>query len=184
MWWLSVIWMTSSPFMWWYCKYNHIYIIIIYIYGYQIGTINHCPLFKIRSWNNGMRCMSCYVYVKHTINNCVRYYSGYFRQRKSFYFCLTCFPRKNVTSAYRPPWSVLHCEGYWTAECCIQRLYATFLISEGRICSYVSGILAFRWSWSRRNLCVYPARALSRHDMTSSRVCPCRLQLLLMGYLF
>ena len=30
-------------------------------YQHQIGSMNHKPLFRVRSWNNGMRCMSYYV---------------------------------------------------------------------------------------------------------------------------
>ena len=30
-------------------------------YHYQIGSMNHYPLFRIRSWYNGMRCMSLYI---------------------------------------------------------------------------------------------------------------------------
>ena len=28
---------------------------------YQIGSMNYHPLFRVRSWNNGMRCMSLYI---------------------------------------------------------------------------------------------------------------------------
>ena len=28
---------------------------------HQIGSMNYCPLFRVRSWNNGMRCMSFYI---------------------------------------------------------------------------------------------------------------------------
>ena len=30
-------------------------------YHHQTGSMNHQPLFRVRSWNNGMRCMSYYV---------------------------------------------------------------------------------------------------------------------------
>ena len=30
-------------------------------YHHQTGSMNHLPLFRVRSWNNGMRCMSYYV---------------------------------------------------------------------------------------------------------------------------
>ena len=30
-------------------------------YHYQIGSMNFYPLFRVRSWNNGMRCMSLYM---------------------------------------------------------------------------------------------------------------------------
>ena len=32
-------------------SYNH----------HQIGSMNYYPLFRVRSWNNGMRCMSLYI---------------------------------------------------------------------------------------------------------------------------
>ena len=30
-------------------------------YHHQIGSMNYFPLFRLRSWNNGMRCMSLYI---------------------------------------------------------------------------------------------------------------------------
>ena len=30
-------------------------------YHYQIGSMNYYPLFRVRSWNNGVRCMSFYI---------------------------------------------------------------------------------------------------------------------------
>ena len=30
-------------------------------YHNQIGSINYYPLFRVRSWNNGMRCMSLFI---------------------------------------------------------------------------------------------------------------------------
>ena len=35
-------------------------------YHHQIGCINYYPLFRVRSWNNGMRCMSFYILTKHS----------------------------------------------------------------------------------------------------------------------
>ena len=32
-----------------------------YMYHHQIGSMTHLPLFRVRSWNNGMRCMSFYI---------------------------------------------------------------------------------------------------------------------------
>ena len=32
-------------------------------YHHQIGYMNYCPLFRVTSWNNGMRCMYFYVLV-------------------------------------------------------------------------------------------------------------------------
>ena len=33
-------------------------------YHHQIGSMTHLPLSKVRSWNNGMRCMSFYIPMK------------------------------------------------------------------------------------------------------------------------
>ena len=30
-------------------------------YHHQIGSMNYYPMFEVRSWNNGMRCMSLYI---------------------------------------------------------------------------------------------------------------------------
>ena len=30
-------------------------------YHHQIGNMNYSPLFRVRSWNNGVRCMSLYI---------------------------------------------------------------------------------------------------------------------------
>ena len=30
-------------------------------YHHQIGSMNYYPLFRVRSWNNGMRCMFLYI---------------------------------------------------------------------------------------------------------------------------
>ena len=35
--------------------------ITLFYHRHQIGNMNHWSLFRIVSWNNGMRCMSCYV---------------------------------------------------------------------------------------------------------------------------
>ena len=32
-------------------------------YHHQTGSMNHSPMFRVRSWNNGMRCMSYYVLI-------------------------------------------------------------------------------------------------------------------------
>ena len=33
-------------------------------YHHQIGSMNYYPLFRVRSWNNGVRCMSFYILIK------------------------------------------------------------------------------------------------------------------------
>ena len=33
-------------------------------YHHQIGSMNYDPLFRVRSWNNGVRCMSFYILIE------------------------------------------------------------------------------------------------------------------------
>ena len=42
-----------------------IYILLSY-YHHQIGNMNYYPLFRVRSWNNGVRCMSFYILMSNT----------------------------------------------------------------------------------------------------------------------
>ena len=44
---------------WWLREY-----IALSYYHHQIESMNYYPLFKVRSWNNGMRCMSLYILMK------------------------------------------------------------------------------------------------------------------------
>ena len=37
-------------------------------YHHEIGSMNHYPLVRVKSWNNGMRCMSLYMLICY-INN-------------------------------------------------------------------------------------------------------------------
>ena len=51
------------PFpLWWLRKY------ILSYYHHQIGSMNYHPLFRVRSWNNGMRCMSLYILIEYRMN--------------------------------------------------------------------------------------------------------------------
>ena len=38
-------------------------------YHHQIGDMNYYPLFRVRSWNNGMRCMSLYILMTSSNEN-------------------------------------------------------------------------------------------------------------------
>ena len=40
-------------------------IYILSYYHHQIGSINFYPLFRVTSWNNGMRCISFYILLSH-----------------------------------------------------------------------------------------------------------------------
>ena len=50
-----------------------IYIHTLSYYHHQIGSMNYYPLFRVRSWNNGVRCMSFYILMMTSlIGNIVR----------------------------------------------------------------------------------------------------------------
>ena len=40
---------------------ERIHVYTLSYYHHQIGSMNYYPLFRVRSWNNGMRCMSLYI---------------------------------------------------------------------------------------------------------------------------
>ena len=49
------------PFpLWWLREYNTL------SYHHQIGSMNYYPLFRVRSWNNGVRCMSFYILISES----------------------------------------------------------------------------------------------------------------------
>ena len=48
---------TQFP-SWWLREY-----IALSYYHHQIGSMNYYPLFRVRSWNNGMHCMSLYILI-------------------------------------------------------------------------------------------------------------------------
>ena len=48
---------NPSP-SWWLREYTY-----LSYYHHQIGSMNYYPLFRARSWNNGMRCMSFYILI-------------------------------------------------------------------------------------------------------------------------
>ena len=45
---------------------ERIYIYTLSYYHHQIGSMNYYPLFRIRSWNNRVRCMSFYILMMAT----------------------------------------------------------------------------------------------------------------------
>ena len=51
---------THSPCDDWENIYTSTY------YHHQIGSMNYYPLFRVRSWNNGVRCMSFYILILMT----------------------------------------------------------------------------------------------------------------------
>ena len=50
---------SVDPFpSWWLREYTY-----LSCYHHQIGSMNYYPLFRVRSWNNGMRCMSIFFWL-------------------------------------------------------------------------------------------------------------------------
>ena len=45
----------------WENIYIYIYIYTLSYHHHQIGSMNYYPLFRVRSWTNGVRCMSFYI---------------------------------------------------------------------------------------------------------------------------
>ena len=60
---LCVFSLPNSPVM--------IVIMCTLSYHHQTGSMNQWPLFRVRSWNNGMRCMSYYVLI-----NIIKHHQG------------------------------------------------------------------------------------------------------------
>ena len=58
--WQSSLCVFSLPTLLVMIKRIYIYIYTLSYYHHQIGSMNYYPLFRVRSWNNGVRCMSFY----------------------------------------------------------------------------------------------------------------------------
>ena len=58
--WGCVLQFTHFPCDDWENKYIYIYL-SYHHHHHQIGSMNYYPLFRVRSWNNGMRWMSAYI---------------------------------------------------------------------------------------------------------------------------
>ena len=51
------------PFpLWWLREYMYT-VYTLSCYHHQIGCMSYYPLFRVRSWNNGMHCMSLYILI-------------------------------------------------------------------------------------------------------------------------
>ena len=46
--------------------YEHPYSVYLSYYHHQIGSMNYYPLFTVRSWNNGVRCMYFCILIHNT----------------------------------------------------------------------------------------------------------------------
>ena len=59
---------------------ERIYILWLIYYHHQIGSMNFYPLFRVKSWNNGVRCMFFYIFMNNVrIEIAIRLISGTFK---------------------------------------------------------------------------------------------------------
>ena len=76
---------SVCPFLLWWLR---IYIYPLYYYHHQIGSMNYCLLFRLRSWNNGVRCMSFYIVILkllHVVSSATSDLSWKFREVQVFF---------------------------------------------------------------------------------------------------
>ena len=96
---------------------------------HQIGSMNYYPLFRVRSWNNGVRCMSFCILMM--IFNCQRLCKGFTRKDPSEGYWNEChmFPYK----AWKGTWTVI----FQTSNSCIDKTYISICCAwDVRICAY------------------------------------------------
>ena len=55
----AVCFQHACPFVFWWL-WENVYFIH---YHYETRSMNHWPLVRVRSWNNGLHCMLCYVII-------------------------------------------------------------------------------------------------------------------------
>ena len=87
-------------------------------YHHQIGSMYHYPLFRVRSWNNGMRCMSiflsrCSVWTQRNgSSNIIAKIASYWIWHKMFYLTFIRFRDTQLMridlNQYRS-----HCIWFW-----------------------------------------------------------------------
>ena len=65
---------SAYPFLLWWLRE---YIYTLSYYHHQIGSMDYYPLFRVRSWNNGVRCMSFYILMVHSYMFCWMFLSLY-----------------------------------------------------------------------------------------------------------
>ena len=71
----------------------------LFYYHHQIGSMNYYLLFRVRSWNNGVRCMSLYIRMQHFV--CVLCYCHIILMCSMFYH--------KTINKYQTHW-------YWTTR--------------------------------------------------------------------
>ena len=64
----------AYPFLlWWWWEYVH-----FILFSHSNRSMTHLPLFKVRSWNDGMCCMSFYIFM-HCPSTCMTLRCNRFR---------------------------------------------------------------------------------------------------------
>ena len=66
---------------------------------HQIGSMNYYPLFRVRSWNNGMRCMSFYILVQDISIDI--WFLSYIHGRCQVSWCIDARAMLNVIDWYK-----------------------------------------------------------------------------------
>ena len=57
----SCVWHVIALARWQVVMIERIYVCTLSYYHHQLGSMHNYPLFRVKSWNNGMRCMSFYI---------------------------------------------------------------------------------------------------------------------------
>ena len=57
------------PFLLWWLREYIYFVLLSSYYHHQIGSMNYYPLFRVRSWNNGLRCMSFHFFVVNYLHS-------------------------------------------------------------------------------------------------------------------
>ena len=92
--WLLMSWLLVLP-----SHQNWLYRINMAL-SFIIGSMNYYPLFRVRSWNNGMRCMSLYILIRMDFN-CLNHLNVKKWHIMQIYFPFP--PQKKVQRGLIPP---------------------------------------------------------------------------------
>ena len=77
-------------------------------YHHQIGNMNYYPFFRVRSWNNGMRCMSFYILQIIGLSDAPNHHLNQ--------WCVV----KKISVNYGAKYNNFHARK-WTEKCCLQQ---------------------------------------------------------------
>ena len=86
------------PFPLWWLR-ECIYFVLDH---HQIGSMNYYPLFSVRSWNNGMRCM--YFYIPPQMSTHLRICLLWYRSPFCTLYIRLVVLQHDTSSSYHPLW--------------------------------------------------------------------------------